>query len=82
MLKRRLGKDPKDPNDPGGGSSDAESCPDIWELDNGDFMIIGTDRTSDLRPAAGTAVAVAEYERMVVIPRSVLLAAKKDIPDH
>jgi len=55
-------------------------CPDIWELDNGDFAVIGTDITelaAKLPPSAGCA----PTERMVRIPRSILIHAKAHIPD-
>lgn len=54
-------------------------CPDIWELDNGDFAVIGTDITehaSKLPPSAGCA----PDERMVRIPRHLLIHAKVNIP--
>ena len=55
-------------------------CPDMWELDNGDFAVIGTDITAHagkLPPTAGCA----PNERMVRIPRELLVLAKRDIPD-
>jgi hypothetical protein len=55
-------------------------CPDIWELDNGDFAVIGTDITEHagkLPPTAGCA----PDERMVRIPRYLLIHAKAHIPD-
>ena len=56
------------------------ACPDIWELDDGDFAVIGTDITEHadkLPPTAGCA----KNERMVRIPRRLLVLAKADIPD-
>jgi hypothetical protein len=55
-------------------------CPDIWELDNGDFAVIGADITEHadkLPPTAGCA----PNERMVRIPRTLLIHAKAHIPD-
>ena len=55
-------------------------CSDIWELDNGDFAVIGTDMTEHagkLPPTAGCA----PNERMVRIPRRLLVQVKRDIPD-
>jgi len=55
-------------------------CPDIWELDNGDFAVIGIDITEHagkLPPTAGCA----PDERMVRIPRRLLVLAKREIPD-
>lgn len=55
-------------------------CPDIWELEGGDFAVIGTDITADagkLPPSAGCA----PHERMVRIPRELLVLSKARIPD-
>ncbi|MFN7139808.1 MAG: hypothetical protein ACK4UN_10755, partial [Limisphaerales bacterium] len=55
-------------------------CPDIWELDDGDFAVIGIDITEskvDLPPSAGCG----PDERMVRVPRKIFLRAKADIPD-
>ena len=55
-------------------------CPDIWQLDDGDFAVIGADITqhaSELPPSAGCA----PHERMVKIPRRLLVQAKAHIPD-
>lgn len=55
-------------------------CPDIWEMADGDFAIIGADITehaAKLPPTAGCA----PNERMVRIPRHLLIHAKAHIPD-
>lgn len=70
----------------GGGGDPVNSgpnrtCPDIWELDNGDYAIIGRDLTSAYTSCLPGSVHVAEDERLVVIPRTTLAAAKVDIPD-
>lgn len=73
MFLRRLGNNPLR-------CSGSSGCPDIWELDGGDFAIIGTDIThlaESLPPSAGCAA----DERIVKIPRRLLIAAKQDIPD-
>jgi hypothetical protein len=65
------------------GSIQEGSCPDIFELASGDFAVIGTDAANDpallasLPPDAG----IAPYERIVVVSRSTMLHAKRDIPD-
>jgi len=62
--------------------SGCRGCPDIWELDNGDFAIIGTDITAaaiaNLPPTAGCA----PDERIVRLPRNLLVSAKRHIPDR
>jgi hypothetical protein len=55
-------------------------CPDIWELDNGDFAVIGTDITEHADKLPATA-GCAPTERMVRIPRKLLVLAKPHIPD-
>jgi hypothetical protein len=76
---RRIGQDP---HANGAKSSGGEGCPDIWELDNGDFAIIGIDITDSaigkLPPTAGCG----RDERIVRLPRNLLVSAKRDIPDR
>jgi hypothetical protein len=77
MFAKRLGKDPH--------ANEAKSvalngCPDIFELDSGDFAIIGvdiTDKAGKLPPSAGCG----PDERIVWIPRAILTGAKSDIPN-
>ncbi len=57
------------------------SCPDIWELDNGDVAVIGRDLTGSYVSRLPRGVSVAANERLVVIPRAVLTSAKANIPD-
>ncbi|WP_030890631.1 hypothetical protein [Streptomyces sp. NRRL F-5053] len=75
-FARRLGKSAKED-----GSSDVRSrCPDIWELDNGDVAVIGRDLTEVYAGSLPADVRIAPDERLVVIPGSMLRAAKPDIP--
>jgi hypothetical protein len=57
-------------------------CPDIWELADGDFAVIGADITDaaalKLPPTAGCG----PNERIVRLPRNLLVNAKRDIPDR
>ncbi len=75
QIIRRLGDPPRKR-----GSLTAETCPDIFELADGSFAVIGTDRTEELDAELPADAARADYERIVVIPRNVLIAAKADIP--
>jgi hypothetical protein len=75
-ITRRLGSTPRER-----GSLDNGTCPDIFELTDGRFAVIGTDLTDELDPALPPDAARASYERIVVIDRETLLAAKADIPD-
>ena len=77
MFKKRLGPDP---HAHGAQTFALRGCPDIFELDNGDFAIIGADITTaagKLPPSANCG----PDERMVRIPRKTLILAKRDIPD-
>lgn len=56
-------------------------CPDLWELADGDFAVIGEDLTAfadQLPPTAGCA----PNERIVRVPRELLVRAKPVIPSH
>ena len=64
------------------GSTNGEvSCPEIWELDNGDVAVIGTNLTSAYADRLPPGVSIDPGEDLVVIPRSTLVSAKADIPD-
>jgi hypothetical protein len=58
------------------------TCPDVFELSDGRFAIIGTDMTDALDGLLPPDAARADYERIVVVTRETLLAAKPDIPDR
>jgi hypothetical protein len=58
-----------------------QTCPDIFELSDGNFAIIGTDATQSLDGNLPADAARADYERIVIIDRQTLVRAKNDIPD-
>lgn len=64
-----------------GATGDNASCPDIWELANGDIAVIGTQLRTEYLDRLPDGVTIDEHESLVVIPRSMLIAAKTDIPD-
>ena len=73
---KRIGPDP---HENGAQTVALRGCPDIWELDGGDFAVIGIDITNmagSLPPSAGCG----PDERIVRIPRKLLVLAKSDIP--
>jgi len=57
-------------------------CPDIWELDNGDFAVIGTDITDAAAPKLPSTAGCGPDERIICIPRNLLVSAKRNIPDR
>lgn len=77
MFLRRLGPDP---HANGAKTPGCYGCPDIWELDNGDFAIIGAEIT-DLVPLLPPSANCGPDERMIRIPRKILVLAKRDIPE-
>ncbi len=78
VFVRRLGPDP---HANGAKSVGCNGCPDIWEIEGGDFAVIGIDITAiatSLPPSAGCG----PDERIVRVPRKTLVLAKADIPDR
>ena len=74
-IARRLGSTPQER-----GSSQGMSCPDVFELASGDIAVIVTDQTSEFDPELlDLSASRAEYERTVVIPRELLLAAMRQL---
>ncbi len=74
---RRLGPDP---HANGMQTSALKGCPDVLELDDGDFAIIGIDITDKAMSALAFGASCGPDERMVRVPRRILIAAKSDIP--
>ena len=77
MFLRRLGPDP---HANGAQTAFLRGCPDIFELTDGDFAIIGKDITEDTGQLPPTA-SCGPDERMIRIPRKTLVLAKSDIPE-
>lgn len=73
---RRLGSTPQQR-----GSSTNATCPDIFELTDGRFAVIGTDMTGLLEGLLPADAGCADYERIVVVTRETLIAARRDIPE-
>jgi hypothetical protein len=78
MFIRRLGPDP---HANGQRTPQLEGCPDILELADGDFAVIGGDITEVAKGQLPPTVGCGSDERVVRIPRRILMAAKRDIPD-
>ncbi|MFF0575378.1 hypothetical protein [Streptosporangium saharense] len=77
LFRRRLGKSAAEL----GMTDNNPSCPDIWELDNGDIAVIGRDLTEEYLSRLPVDVSIGEDERLVIFPRAMLISAKRDIPD-
>ena len=78
MIIRRLGPDP---HANGAQTQSAQGCPDIFELETGEFAIIGKDLTGLISKVLPLSANCGPDERIVVIPRKTLIGAKPDIPD-
>ena len=76
---RRLGPDP---HENGRITPALDGCPDIWELADGTFAIIGEDITNVARSGLPQTAGCGADERIVRIPRQTLVRAKADIPDR
>lgn len=77
QILRRLGPDP---HANGAQTSGSQGCPDIFELADGDFAIIGIDITGEATPVLIEGASCAPDERIVRVPRRTLTAARGDIP--
>jgi len=78
MALRRLGPDP---HLGGAQTPGLQGCPDIFELENGDFAIVGRDVTSTLKGELPQGATCGPDERIIAIPRKTLVLAKADIPE-
>ncbi|MCX6927482.1 MAG: hypothetical protein NT154_30390 [Verrucomicrobia bacterium] len=78
MFLRRLGPDP---HANGAQTIALSNCPDIFELESGDFAIIGIDITPHAATKLPSTASCGPDERIVLIPRNLLVNAKADIPD-
>jgi hypothetical protein len=76
---KRIGPDP---HANGAKSAACRSCPDIWELENGDFAVIGIDITDAAVPKLPPTAGCGPDERIVRLPRNLLVNAKRHIPDR
>jgi len=75
---RRIGPDP---HANGAQTPACKGCPDIFELADGDFAIIGVDITDAATPKLPATAGCGPDERIVRLPRKQLINAKRDIPD-
>ena len=78
MIRRRLGPSPHE----GGARTPAlEGCPDIFELNTGDFALIGQKVAPEFAKHLPKDASCGPDECIIVIPRKTLILAKSDIPD-
>lgn len=63
------------------GSNCGSTCPDVFELTDGRFAVIGTEQTSEIQQARPDMRELSRYEIVVVVDRRTLACAKAFIPD-
>ena len=64
-----------------GNTTGVSGSPDVLELDDGSFAVIGVDITDQVGELGTVSARCAPDERVVRIPRNTLTAAKSDIPE-
>jgi hypothetical protein len=55
-------------------------CPQVLELVDGDFAVVGQDMTEAAKTSMPPGPGVGPGERVVRVPRSVIVAIKAEIP--
>lgn len=74
---RRIGPDPH----LGGAQTEAlQNCPDLWELEDGNFAAIGIDITELTKGRLPPTAGCGPDERVVWLPRRLLVSGRADIP--
>jgi hypothetical protein len=74
---RRIGPDP---HASGALTEALNNCPDLWELADGNFAVIGIDITAQTKDRLPATAGCGPDERVVLLPRRVLVNAKQDLP--
>jgi len=74
IFIRRLGQNER------GACVHGHSCPQILEMADGAFAVVGADITDEAIPAMPPGLGVGANERVIRIPREVLIAARAEIP--
>lgn len=75
---KRLGPNP---HADGARTPALEGCPDIFELESGDFALIGQDITAEAKQKLPKDASCGPDERIICLPRRTLVLAKRDIPE-
>ena len=78
QFLRRVGPDPH-----AGGAQTiaAQNCPDVWELSDGNFAVIGIDITDACQGRLPATAGCGPDERVVLVQRRILVDARRDIPE-
>ena len=79
MFTRRIGPDP---HADGAATPSLRGCPDILEMETGDFAVIGRDITVEAASKLIAGASCGPDERIVCIPRKTLVFARQEIPER
>lgn len=60
-------------------SRNGNRCPDVWETDTGDYVIVGQDVTAELGSQFPADTELDTNEKVVLVPKAVLESAIKRI---
>jgi hypothetical protein len=74
MFIRRLGQSGRN------ACVHGHTCPQFLEMADGDFAAVGADMTEEAIPAMPPGPGVGPGERVIRIPRHVLIAVRAEIP--
>ena len=77
-FRRRIGPDP---HEAGAATPALNDCPDIWETESGDFAVIGIRITDHATKSLPETAGCGPDEEIVLLPRNLLIKAKKHIPN-
>ncbi|WP_329259133.1 hypothetical protein OG223_38780 [Streptomyces sp. NBC_01478] len=75
-IARRIGLPPRSRD-----SHSGSTCPDVFELTDGRFAVIGTEETTKIQQAYPDMRELNRYEIVVVVDRETLTCARAFIPD-
>ncbi len=78
-LTRRICDSPKELLFSRGGNR----CPDIWETDSGDYVVIGQDATESIKDQLPSDAEIQHgKERAVLVPKEILISAAKRLSEE
>lgn len=77
IILRRLGPDP---HANGHQTAALRGCPDFFELNTGDFLLIGKDVTEAMSGKLPPSASCGPDERIIQVPRRTVVLARDDIP--
>jgi hypothetical protein len=80
-LVSRVGPDPHSPEAGGPKTPAADGCPDVWQLDNGDYAVIGIHVDAQVEKPLPPTASCGPDETIVMVPKKIFEAAARDLSD-